>query len=312
MSEDGKTIISFGGLYVGTGSYMSGVALLDVETGIWRNGTYVGDFSRQAQACTVSGDYFLIPSHDDILWQGCDTSTPVYIYQISKDAWVEKYQPPTNLLKPDPSTVPISSTTSTPSSTPSMESIHSPTNGPNIGVITGGAVGAVVVVVAILLFVWRRRKMTPKSAVKNNGSAVEDDHHNPTLDDKYNGHKHDTGRIHHRMAPDNSTLQSPQVTYRHEYDGGDGQNDHDDDLYDGKRQSPKAAVAPHYPSWGANFNESYATDGFLNGYNQAIDSNNANRTRLQSTLKRYPSPQPHLYDHVAPPPPPPHSTSPPT
>ncbi|KAG0222492.1 hypothetical protein BGW41_005998, partial [Actinomortierella wolfii] len=139
----------------------------------------------------------------------------------------------------------------------------------------------------------------PKNAVKNNGSTVEGDHHISSPDDKHNGYKHDTGVI-RRMSPDNSTLRSPQVTYRHEYDG---------DLYGGKRVSPKAAAAPHYPSWGANFNESYATDGSLYGYNQAIDPNNANPTRLQPTPKRYPSPPTSPYNHVVPPPP--HYTSPP-
>ncbi|KAG0221595.1 hypothetical protein BGW42_007500, partial [Actinomortierella wolfii] len=244
------------------------------------------------------------------VYHGNLTSAPVYVYQITKDAWVWEYQPPTSSLKPDPSTPPISSITSTPSSTSPASSSSPPESGLNIGAIVGGAVGAVVVVVAILLFVWRLRKATPKNVVKNNGSAAEDDHHNPTPDDKHNDHKHDTGQI-HRMTPDNSMFQSPQVTYRHEYDGVDRQNGHDGDLYDGKRMSPKAAVAPHYPSWGANFNESYATDGSLYGYNQAIDSNNANRTRLQSASKQYPSPPTSPYDHIAPPPPP-HSTSPPS
>ncbi|KAF9154912.1 hypothetical protein DFQ27_001877 [Actinomortierella ambigua] len=136
IADDGKRLFVYGGWY-GMETVMtlsSDLFILDLVTGVWTKGLF-NDSIRGSGACTVAGDYFL-------LWGDVgNASTPVYIYQISKNAWVEEFDPFAKQDDPD-------------SALPSADSKSKP----NIGAILGGVAGAIGVVGVVGFLAWKHRR----------------------------------------------------------------------------------------------------------------------------------------------------------
>ncbi|KAG0002141.1 hypothetical protein BGZ65_002892 [Modicella reniformis] len=154
-SEDGKTVVIFGGrvepstivapkpdaLFTGT------IYILDVATGKWTRGPD-GDI-RGYMACVIVGDQLVV-------WGGSNgtyTKTgPPVIFNLKTQQWVETYTPPAYMIKSTSSSTSGSGATATDISSGSGSSS-------NLGGILGGVFGGLfVVALSGLLYLYVKRR----------------------------------------------------------------------------------------------------------------------------------------------------------
>ncbi|KAG0223331.1 hypothetical protein BGW42_005976 [Actinomortierella wolfii] len=254
ITDDGKTVFSYGGFpYLNATNIplLSTLFILNLETNEWTKGAE-SNLPRANAACTVAGDYFLLwggrilnNNNTSEVYDGDKNSTPVHIYQISKDEWVNEYHPPDKFRDPSAAVVSPSNGDQHPSGSGMAQKIAG---------IAGGAAGAVAVISMIVLLVWRRRKRTAKRLRQHGGSSPRIDNHNSMLD-----------KVDNKSSGPKS-FRSPQygqnISHISVSDGvGYGLNS---SRINGKENRMPAIIhgtpppAPHYPSWGANFDGNYA------------------------------------------------------
>ncbi|KAG0254137.1 hypothetical protein DFQ27_007020 [Actinomortierella ambigua] len=328
ITDDGKTILSFGGYFAeqtGAIIFSSSLYILNLTTGVW---TLAVDSSSQRadSACTIAGDYFLLWGGSYKLQAGINTtldfdkpSSPVFIYQISLNAWVQEYKPSAEYLNPGAGTPSASATSSVRPSSPSSSSSSSQgptdnsTNGGtsgvtiNIGAVAGGVAGAAIVVATIGFLAWRRKRQGTKHSHRND-SPSEIDQRGSTTDKGHDRQEHDA----RRMPPTPTqavTYHSPQYGYDPTYDADgaiadDGRNGKDGDMYT-SMHSVSSSTTLQYPPWGASLKDKYTAHG-PQYHDQTVIATSGTST-VSGAYSRPNSPHPPIlpassYDYVPPPP----------
>ncbi|KAG0264560.1 hypothetical protein DFQ27_001147 [Actinomortierella ambigua] len=183
-------------------------------------------------------------------------STPVAIYQISSNSWVQEFKPLSKYVPPAPPSPSTSATSSGSTAPPSQSPSGSPvkpesgekeTTGTttNIGAIAGGIGGAVVVVVIIAFFVWKRAKQGTKHLDQQHNPSPEVGHHDRTADSRDHQTKQ-TPQTPSQMGTSRSPQQPRDRGYKDEDDGRfigmDG------NLYASDPNITTSSHDPHYPS----------------------------------------------------------------
>ncbi|KAF9977071.1 hypothetical protein BGZ73_007043 [Actinomortierella ambigua] len=166
ITDDGRKLLVYGGRYEQGLStvFSSDLYILDLVSGFWTEALY-NDSKRGSAVCTVSGDYFLlwggrqaISGPGSIFDEG-NSSTPVFIYQISKNAWVSEYDPFAKPSTPNSIVPPAKSSSKL-----------------NIGAIVGGVVAAFGVVALGGFFVWRHKRraqmISPQISSSSSNSRI--------------------------------------------------------------------------------------------------------------------------------------------
>ncbi|KAF9102448.1 hypothetical protein BGX29_004591 [Mortierella sp. GBA35] len=159
-SENGNTVVMFGGRTPGPGNFTGTFYILDVPSKTWVQGPSSG--TRLYSACIIVGDQFLA-------WGGFDgkstISGPPIIYNFAQKKWVENYTPPayfanmpSTAASPIPGVPPIANTSVTPnngnSGSPSPSSSSS-----NLGAILGGTLGSLcVAAMAGVVYLYMKRR----------------------------------------------------------------------------------------------------------------------------------------------------------
>ncbi|KAI7819351.1 hypothetical protein BC939DRAFT_267254 [Gamsiella multidivaricata] len=155
-SEDGKTIVVFGGRVPpkptssGTSDFTGSLYILDVLSGNWTQG--VSSSPRLYMACIIIGDQFLA-------WGGYDgvgtvSATPI-IFDLTRRQWVQSYAAPAYYAN-TPET--ISSTGTSATSTSSSPPIPS-SSSTNLPAIMGGTFGALfMIALSGLIYLCMKRK----------------------------------------------------------------------------------------------------------------------------------------------------------
>ncbi|KAF9159000.1 hypothetical protein DFQ26_007015 [Actinomortierella ambigua] len=284
ITDDGTTILSYGGYYdsqPGNPLFSESLYILNLTTGVWT--LAVDSSSKRAwPACTIAGDYFLLWGGSYKFLAGINTtldfdkpSTPVLIYQISLNAWVQEYKPSAEYLNPGAGTPSASATSSvrpSSSSSPSPSSQGVPdsstkdgTSGgmTNIGAVAGGVAGAAIVVATIGFLVWRRKRQGTKRS-RRNDSPSEIDQRGATADKRHDRQEHGA----RRMVPTPTqamTYHPPQYGYDPTYDADgaiadDGRSGRDGDMYT-SMHSVSSSATLQYPPWGASLNDKYTAHG---------------------------------------------------
>ncbi|KAG0227331.1 hypothetical protein BGW42_003013 [Actinomortierella wolfii] len=315
LTDDGKKLLTFGGSHtaaIGAKVASRELHILDLASGKWTVGAN-SLTKRVYSACTVAGDYFLLWGGQTEPFGGSldvpsivdfgKPSTPVAIYHISQDGWVDEYQPSPDYLNlvPTPSSRPPLSTAPTSPTTP-------PTPGPsnntasgskfNIGVIAGGAAGAAVVIIAIGLILWRRKKQGKRHSQQQGGPSFKGDHPASVLDDIPKEAIHNAKKTPQPL----SHLEGPPAS--HYTDGFGNANDsrYDHNLNTRHTTKPENSIlgsmpptagAPHYPSWGANFNSQYVYEAWVRA-NTAFGPEEATVSPNSPTYGTYSPPPPTL------------------
>ncbi|KAF9971214.1 hypothetical protein BGZ73_005897 [Actinomortierella ambigua] len=237
ITDDGKRVISYGGHYVfnRTAFLNPDIHILDLETNIWKKGSVLPGGGRYDATCTVAGDYFLLWSGRDLNYLN-DTidfdkqSTPVHIYQISTDKWVQNYIPSADYINPPPVVLPPPATTTVQSSPkPTSDPVNSD-GSPSTGVIVGSTIGSVALLSLIGFFVWRHRRSEQRRC-QSSGDARS------PKDGK------DKSEISHSDMADSLDADA-------KYPNGHTANQH---------TAHPSGLVPHYPEWGTNYEE-YAAE----------------------------------------------------
>ncbi|KAG0230157.1 hypothetical protein BGW41_002579 [Actinomortierella wolfii] len=300
-TDDGKKLLTFGGSHTAaSGAKVSSreLHILDLASGKWTRISFISQIS-QTEPLGGSLD---VPSIVDF----GKPSTPVAIYCISQDGWVDEYQPspdylnlvPTPPSGPSSSTAPTSPTSLTTPPTPGPSDNTASGNKLNIGVVAGGAAGAAVVIIAIGLPLWKRKKQGKRHSQQQGGPSLKADHPASAPDDIPKEAIHDA-----RKTPlPLSHLEGPPASH-YIYDFGnvnDGRYDHNlNTRHTTKPENsipgsmPPRAGAPHYPSWGANFNSQYAYEAWVRA-NTAFGPEEATVSPNSPTYGTYIPPPPTL------------------
>ncbi|KAG0373164.1 hypothetical protein BGX24_012054 [Mortierella sp. AD032] len=151
---NGTRMVVFGGSNINEVS-TSNIFFLDLRTMVWTAGTPADQkYARCNMACTVNGDNLIVWGGDSnrIVLDG----TPL-IYNMKSNQWVTQYTPyvpPNN----DGGSSATPGSGSLPIPTGPVQTTPTAPPGPNVGVIAGGAAGAVILGLLIGFFFYRRRK----------------------------------------------------------------------------------------------------------------------------------------------------------
>ncbi|KAG0250018.1 hypothetical protein DFQ27_009655 [Actinomortierella ambigua] len=254
ITDDGKKLFVYGG---DSTEPRDDFAMLDLETLQWSKPVQKGP-GRENTVCAVAGDYFLlwggeVPGNNtSTIYDAGQSSTPVFIYQISTQQWVEDYTPSDFYTSP----LPTSSTPSTPST-----SSTSPTSSPrgendppgsedgsestfNAGYLASGAAGALIAIIIGGLFVWKRKRQRTKHSLHQDNVSVDDYPKSFAADGKHDDQMDDASRM---------TEKHQMTIFRAPQEGRNGD-------IGASMSATVPAPAPHYPSWGANFDGTYAFD----------------------------------------------------
>ncbi|KAG0328393.1 hypothetical protein BGZ99_005408 [Dissophora globulifera] len=124
VGEDGKTVIIYGGRSATPGTYYGDIYILDVETGIWKQGP--PSAQRLYTTCVIVGTQLVIWGG----WNGQTQSTatgPPLIYDIPSSQWLASYTAPSYYTN-NSTTNPTKSSSS------------------NVGAIAGGTVAGVALI----------------------------------------------------------------------------------------------------------------------------------------------------------------------
>ncbi|KAF9911326.1 hypothetical protein BX616_010616 [Lobosporangium transversale] len=151
-SEDGNTIVVYGGRIAPPANYTNTFYTLDVPTGRWTRGPD-GDV-RLYMACIIIGDQFLA-------WGGTDgvktLDGPPVVFDLAQRKWVNTYTAPAYYRKDTNPSSSSSSPGSIPSDAPPPVTKSS---GSNLGAILGGTFGvlSVVALSGLVYFYLKRRQ----------------------------------------------------------------------------------------------------------------------------------------------------------
>ncbi|KAG0275332.1 hypothetical protein BGZ96_003829 [Linnemannia gamsii] len=213
ISEDGKTLIVFGGrTSVLTPNIFTGsIHILDITTGIWNSALPPAATPRVYAGCILIGDQF-------VSWAGSTngndtiTSPQPIVFDVTLKKWVDSYQAPAYYLqnppnKPNPS--PGSGSNGGGSGSgggagsggndkngdgagSGSESTQS-----NLGLIIGCVCGGLALVAAIVGFLWYRRRQNKKlNEVKEQVSlqrmVIEAERSNKLVATSNNNHRNDS------------------------------------------------------------------------------------------------------------------------
>ncbi|KAF9934329.1 hypothetical protein FBU30_002468 [Linnemannia zychae] len=219
ISEDGNTIVMFGGRTPPPGNFTGTFYILDVPSKTWTQGPTAS--IRLYSACSIVGDQFVV-------WGGFDGAStidgPPIIYSFSQKQWIEQYTPPAYFASmPTPS-----SSNGSPGSPQNSNSSNSGSSSPsNLGGILGGVLGSLCVVAlagVVYLYLKRRgdRAMYEEQAQKRIIQQAEQTNEAPSSSNNnstsgVNGNESTNGQI---MKPENTgilpshvnTTRNPQIT----------------------------------------------------------------------------------------------------
>ncbi|KAF9977069.1 hypothetical protein BGZ73_007041 [Actinomortierella ambigua] len=116
-------------------------------------------------------------------------SSPVFVYKMSLDSWVEKYTPPQDYLNP-------ASPSGSPSPPPAgQEDPNSGKQGegsPSVGAIAGGIAGAVVLMTAVGFLIWWRRRRGTKISQHHGDTSTGRNMRISAPNEKHNAEEHDS------------------------------------------------------------------------------------------------------------------------
>ncbi|KAG0087907.1 Multiple epidermal growth factor-like domains protein 8 [Podila epicladia] len=172
VSEDGKTIIVFGGrTSVVTPTFTGALHILDVDTGVWTAGPSQPT-PRIYAACVLVGDQFVV-------WGGSAdanntlSSVQPIVFDVTLKQWVDSYKAPAYYLNnPPPKPNQTSGSGSNGSSGSGGNSSSGGASGSSsgsdgsssvgLGPIIGGIVGGLAVIGAIIGFLFYRRRQNKK------------------------------------------------------------------------------------------------------------------------------------------------------
>ncbi|KAH7052915.1 hypothetical protein BKA57DRAFT_282025 [Linnemannia elongata] len=163
ISEDGNTVVMFGGRTPPPGNFTGSFYILDVPSKTWVQGPTAS--TRLYSACAIVGDQFVV-------WGGFDGKStidgPPIIYSFSQKKWVQQYTPPSYFASlPAPTTpggtgsVPQNPNGSNSSggSTGNNSSSSSSSSSTNLGGILGGTLGSLcVVALAGVVYLYMKRR----------------------------------------------------------------------------------------------------------------------------------------------------------
>ncbi|KAF9551795.1 hypothetical protein EC957_004118 [Mortierella hygrophila] len=148
ISEDGNTMVMFGGRIPIPVNFTGTFYILDVPSKTWVQGPSAN--TRLYSACVIVGDQLVV-------WGGSDGKSTIdgapIIYSFSQKKWIEQYNPPAYFAMSAPTAPggglpqnPGGSTGNTPSST-------------NLGVILGGTLGGLcVLALAGVVYLYMKRR----------------------------------------------------------------------------------------------------------------------------------------------------------
>ncbi|KAF9387238.1 hypothetical protein BGX21_000621 [Mortierella sp. AD011] len=147
-SEDGNTVIVYGGRVTAPQNFSSSLYILDVPTGKWTQGP--DGNSCMYMACIIVGDQF-------VTWGGSDGSNthvgPPAVFSLTTLQWVNNYTAPAYYATVSTGASPTSSPTSLPSNSSSSSSSS------NLGAILGGVFGGLLVIaLSGVIFIYLKRK----------------------------------------------------------------------------------------------------------------------------------------------------------
>ncbi|KAF9207080.1 hypothetical protein BGZ49_001237 [Haplosporangium sp. Z 27] len=173
-SEDGNTVVVYGGRVSAPQNFTSTLYTLDVRTGQWTQGP--DGAVRLYGACIVVGTQF-------VAWGGFDGNSthtgPPVVFDLTSRQWINNYTAPAYYLNAPTSSLSSAPTpTSNPSSSSSAASKTS-SSPSNLGAIIGGVVGGLFVIalsVIIFIFLKKRDAKVQYSDVKTSEKSSGDDH----------------------------------------------------------------------------------------------------------------------------------------
>ncbi|KAF9355167.1 hypothetical protein BGX26_006903 [Mortierella sp. AD094] len=153
-SEDGNTVVVYGGRVTAPTNFSSSLYILDVPSGKWTQGP--DGTSCMYMACIIVGDQFLTWGGSD----GNNTHTgPPAVFSLTTHQWVNNYTAPSYYAQ-NPTVSPGASTTSS-STLPSNSSSSPPpsSSSSNLGAILGGVFGGLLVIaLSGVIFIYLKRK----------------------------------------------------------------------------------------------------------------------------------------------------------
>ncbi|KAF8978466.1 hypothetical protein BGZ46_006448 [Entomortierella lignicola] len=174
-SEDGNTVVVYGGRVSAPQNFTSTLYTLDVRTGQWTQGP--DGAVRLYGACIVVGTQF-------VAWGGFDGNSthtgPPVVFDLTSRQWINNYTAPAYYLNAPTSS--LSSSAPTPTSNPSSSSSaasKTSSSPSNLGAIIGGVVGGLFVIalsVIIFIFLKKRDAKVQYSDVKTSEKSSGDDH----------------------------------------------------------------------------------------------------------------------------------------
>ncbi|KAG0223330.1 hypothetical protein BGW42_005975 [Actinomortierella wolfii] len=203
ITDDGKRLLSYGGIItkMPNSPVKSDLFMLNLETGEWFECAN-SNLTRSGATCTISGDYFILwggtAEQDGVVEVvganvGAGRRNPMAIFQISKNSWVDEYQPFTEYRDPFPSSPRPPSASPPQGSNNTSNEIQDLREEPiNVGYIAGAVAGALAVVAIVGFLVWRRKRQTKNQSRQQDDTTSGSSHHMYVLEDKnnlYNGTK---------------------------------------------------------------------------------------------------------------------------
>ncbi|KAG9066945.1 hypothetical protein KI688_012857 [Linnemannia hyalina] len=141
ISEDGNTMVMFGGRTPPPGNFTGTFYILDVPSKIWVQGPSAN--TRLYAACAIVGDQFVV-------WGGSDGKDTIggapIIYSFSQKKWIEQYNPPAYFA-------------STPAPTAPGGGLPPSSSSSNLGGILGGTLGSLcVLAMAGVVYLYMKRR----------------------------------------------------------------------------------------------------------------------------------------------------------